>query len=261
MPGHTLPSLVDVMERLLAPDGCPWDREQTLKSLEPYLIEEAHEVIEAIDGGDPARHREELGDLLFQVVFQSALATRQEGFDIDAVIGTIREKLVRRHPHIFGDVQVQDAREQVKVWERVKAEERAEQGQTRRALAGVPRALPSLQRAWRLGEKAGAVGFDWRDAPHVLEKVREEIAEMEQALAAGDRAAIASEIGDVCFSLAQLARHLGFDPETALRETNDRFVRRFQYIEDRLAERGRTTADATADEMEDLWKQAKQALS
>ena len=212
--GESFPSLVAVMERLLAPDGCPWDREQTFESLKSYLLEEAHEVIEAIDSGDANHHREELGDLLFQVVFQAELARSQGRFEVDEVVAAIREKLVRRHPHIFGDAKVSDAAEQVRVWERIKAEERAAKGERAGALCGVPRGLPALQRAWRLGEKAGAVGFDWTTPDAVLDKVREELFELADA---HDRAESVREMGDLLFALAQLSRHLGFDPEDALR--------------------------------------------
>ena len=252
--GDSFPSLVEVMERLLAPDGCPWDREQTFESLKSYLLEEAHEVIEAIDSGDAAHHREELGDLLFQVVFQSALARAQRGFDVDDVVASIRDKLVRRHPHIFGDARVEDAAEQVRVWEKIKAEERAEKGQRGGALDGVPRALPALQRAWRLGEKAGAVGFDWTSPDAVLDKVREEMFELADAR---DRDASIHEMGDVLFALAQLSRHLGFDPEDALRHANERFRRRFEHVEDRLRAEGSAPARAGMERMEALWQEAK----
>jgi nucleoside triphosphate diphosphatase len=255
--GDTFPSLVAVMERLLGPDGCPWDREQTFDSLKSYLLEEAHEVIEAIDSGDARHHLEELGDLLFQVVFQAELARAKERFEVDEVIAAIRDKLVRRHPHIFGDAQVDDAAEQVRVWERIKAAERAEKGQRAGALDGVPRALPALQRAWRLGEKAGAVGFDWAAAGPVMDKVREELAELQEA---PDRAATAREMGDLLFALAQLSRHLGFDPEDALRRANDRFRERFEYVEDRLREDGSAPARAGMERMEALWQAAKAAL-
>jgi len=242
------------MERLLGPDGCPWDREQTFESLKSYLLEEAHEVIEAIDSGDRQHHVEELGDLLFQVVFQAELGRTQERFAIDEVIGAIRDKLVRRHPHIFGDAKVKDAAEQVRVWEKIKAAERAGKGQRGGALEGVPRGLPALQRAWRLGEKAGAVGFDWTSSHAVLEKVREELGELVNAKSPED---VKSEMGDLLFALAQLSRHLGFDPEDALRRANDKFRARFEYIEQRLRAEGSAPAQAGMDRLEALWQEAK----
>jgi MazG family protein len=252
--GDSFSSLVEVMERLLGPDGCPWDREQSFASLKSYLLEEAHEVLEAIDAGDAPHHREELGDLLFQVVFQAALARTQRGFDVDDVVASIRDKLIRRHPHIFGDVRIGSAAEQVRVWEKIKAEERAEKGERGGALDGVPRALPALQRAWRLGEKAGAVGFDWTSADAVLDKVREELFELNDAR---DRSESIREMGDLLFALSQLARHLGFDPEDALRLANARFCKRFEHVEDRLRGQGTSPREAGLERMEALWQEAK----
>ncbi len=257
MAGESFPSLVDVLEKLLAPDGCPWDREQTFQSLKAYLLEEAHELIEAIDGGDADHHREELGDVLFQVIFQAALARREKGFGIDDVIASLRDKLVRRHPHVFAGAQVESAKAQVAVWEKIKSEERAAKGEKRRALRGVPVSLPALQRAWRLGEKASVVGFDWASVRDVMAKVREELAEVDEALARGDGAAAGREIGDLLFAVAQLARLVGVEPEDRLRATIAEFTRRFEFVEDRLASLGRTTRESTQDEMEALWQEAK----
>jgi len=255
--GDSFPSLVSVMERLLGPDGCPWDREQTFETLKSYLLEEAHEVIEAIDSNDIKHHKEELGDLLFQVVFQAELARTQGRFEVDDVILAIRDKLVRRHPHVFGDRKVTDAAEQLRVWERIKAAERADRGQRDGALEGVPVTLPALQRAWRLGEKAGAVRFDWPGADAVMDKVREELRELTEVM--GDREAAAREMGDLLFALAQLSRHLGFDPEDVLRRANERFKRRFEHVEDQLRRQGTTPAAAGPDRMEELWQEAKAA--
>src|SRR5438093_8901666 len=193
---ETFTRLVDLMARLRAPGGCPWDREQTPASLRPYLLEEVYEVLEAIDAGDPAHLRDELGDLLLQIVFQSQLATEAGRFTVADVARAIADKLVRRHPHVFGDVQVRDADEVMRNWRRLKAAEREAKGETG-ALAGVPRALPALVRAEQLGEKAGHVGLDWPDATGVLDKVREELAELEAAIAAGERPAIEHELGDL----------------------------------------------------------------
>src|SRR4051812_36361242 len=180
--------LLDIMDKLRDPGGCPWDREQALRTLTPYLLEEAHEVIEAIESGDAPHHREELGDLLFQIVFQARIAREEGKFDFADVCDGIADKLTRRHPHVFGDVSVSGSGEVVKNWERIKAEERKEKGQApRSAIGGVPVALPALVRAERLTEKAGAVGFDWPDATSVMAKVREELAELSEALEQGDR--------------------------------------------------------------------------
>jgi len=251
--------LVDIMTRLRAPGGCPWDREQTPESLRPYLVEEVYEVLEAIDGGDADAVRDELGDLLLQVVFQSQLAAEAGRFTIADVARAIADKLVRRHPHVFGDVQVRDADEVVRNWRRIKAEERRSKGQDGDLFAGVPSALPALIRAQQLGEKAGHVGLDWPSAAGVLEKVREEQGELEAAMASGDRAAVEHEIGDLLLSIASLARHLDVSPEMALRAANDRFVGRVRRVEADARARGRTLDQLDADELDRLWKMAKSA--
>src|SRR5438309_2617442 len=201
--------LVDIMARLRAPGGCPWDREQTPASLRPYLLEEVYEVLEAIDAGDAAHLRDELGDLLLQIVFQSQLAAEEGRFDAADVARAIAAKLVRRHPHVFGDVQVRDADEVIRNWRRIKSEERRAKGDDHDLFAGVPQALPALLRADQLGEKAGHVGLDWTDAAGVLEKVREEQRELEAAVASADRGAIEHELGDLLLAVASLGRHLG----------------------------------------------------
>jgi MazG family protein len=256
--------LLRIMDKLRDPGGCPWDREQTLRSLTPYLLEEAHEVIEAIESGDAQHHREELGDLLFQVVFQARIAREEGKFDFAAVCEAISDKLTRRHPHVFGDVTVSGSREVVKNWERIKADERKEKGQeARSAIGGVPVSLPALVRAERLTEKAGAVGFDWPDARSVLDKVREELGELEEAMASGApddaqaRARIENELGDLLFALANLGRWVKVHPEEALRGTLRRFENRFQFIEEKLRERGRTPRESNLAEMDALWNEAK----
>jgi len=262
--------LLRIMDRLRDPGGCPWDREQDLRTLTPYLLEEAHEVIEAIEAGDAQHHREELGDLLFQVVFQARIAREEGKFDFAQVCDSISDKLTRRHPHVFGDVSVSGSREVVKNWERIKADERKAKGDApRSAIGGVPVALPALVRAERITEKAAAVGFDWPDLSGVLAKVREELDELEGAIA--ERAAappdgasghdlhgrVEHELGDLLFALANLGRFLKVHPEEALRGTVRRFDIRFQYIEERLRERGRAPRDATLEEMDGLWDEAK----
>jgi MazG family protein len=250
--------LVDLMARLRGPGGCPWDREQTPESLRPYVLEEAYEVLEAIDQGDAHALRDELGDLLLQIVFQSQLAAEAGRFTVADVSRAIADKLVRRHPHVFGDVEVRDADEVMRNWRRLKAAERAAKGETG-ALAGVPRALPALVRAEQLGEKAGQVGLDWPDAAAVLDKVREELAELEAAIAAGDGADTERELGDLLLTLASLGRHLGVSSEMALRGAADRFVRRVERVEAAARARGADLRQLSAEERERLWSAAKLA--
>ena len=230
--GTTLSRLVGVMRRLLAEDGCPWDREQSFETLRKYVLEEACEVIDAIEGGDRAAIREELGDLLLQVVFQAELGRREGAFAIDDVVSAIVEKLVHRHPHVFGDVNVKDSKEVLSNWEKLKAKEKAGRG----VLEGVPRSMPALTRSQRIGEKVARVGFDWADAKGSFEKVNEEIAELAEAVKKDDKAAIEEELGDALFALVNLARHVDVDAEGALRRTIDKFTRRFAHVEQRVKE-------------------------
>ncbi len=248
--------LIAIMTRLLGPGGCPWDQEQTLDSLRPYLIEECYEVLDAIDAGDPSEHTEELGDLLLQIVFQAALAT----IDMRDVILAIGDKLIQRHPHVFGDVEVKNADEVLVNWDKIKIGEKAKKGDTRRgALAGVPRSLPSLHRAHELTRKAAKVGFRWRDPADARAKVNEELAEADEALEHGDEHAIRVEIGDALFALAAWARALGVQPEDALRQADDRFEARFSALEDAFAAEDRVIADADEAELLARWRQLKSA--
>jgi len=262
--------LLRIMDKLRDPGGCPWDREQSLRTLTPYLLEEAHEVIEAIEAGDAQHHKEELGDLLFQVVFQARIACEEGKFDFAQVCDSISEKLTRRHPHVFGEVSVSGSREVVKNWERIKADERKAKGDApRSAIGGVPVGLPALVRAERITEKAAAVGFDWPEIEGVLAKVREELGELEGAIAerggtSSESAAahkmhgrVEQELGDLLFALANLGRVLEAHPEEALRGAVRRFESRFHHIEERLREQGRTPPDATLAEMDRLWDEAK----
>jgi tetrapyrrole methylase family protein / MazG family protein len=262
--------LLRIMDRLRDPGGCPWDREQSLRTLTPYLLEEAHEVIEAIEAGDAQHHKEELGDLLFQVVFQARIAREDGKFDFAQVCDSISDKLTRRHPHVFGDVSVSGSREVVKNWERIKADERkATGGAPRSAIGGVPAGLPALVRAERITEKAAAVGFDWPETSGVLAKVHEELRELEGAIAERSGAAPSSaaahhlhgrvedELGDLLFALANLGRFLKVHPEEALRGAVRRFESRFHRVEERLREQGRTPREATLAEMDRLWDEAK----
>lgn len=263
--GGRLRDLVEIMDRLLAPDGCPWDREQTLETLRPYLIEESYEVLEALDHNDPDAHRDELGDVLFQIVFQSALRAREGRFGIDDVCLSVARKMTVRHPHVFGDAQVGGSADVVRNWGEIKAQELAKAGKKRRTLDGVPAAMPSLLRAQRLGEKAAGVGFDWPDVQGVRDKLDEELAELDAAMAdaATDtpeaRAAVEHELGDVLFTLTRLAAKLGFSPEDALRSATARFTGRFNAMEDRIAGAGRSVRELSLDEMNEHWEAVKRA--
>jgi MazG family protein len=259
-PGASLARLVAVMDALLAPDGCPWDREQTLDSLRPFLLEETYEVLDALERGGAAAHCEELGDLLMQIVFQAALRRADGEFGIDDVVASICDKLVRRHPHVFGGREGVDTADKVLAqWDEIKKAEKRGVAQDGRArtLAGVPRGLPALARAQQLGSKAGRVGFDWPGPDGSLAKVREEVDEVTETIAAGDAAAAHRELGDLLFAVVNLSRKLGVDAETALHDASARFSARFAFIEDRLAERGVAPDQSTLDEMDALWNDAK----
>ena len=254
--GAAVQKLVGLMQRLLGPGGCPWDREQTLETLVPYLVEETYEVVDALADGDVADHREELGDLLLQIVFQSELRFAAGEFGIDDVARGIVEKLVRRHPHVFGDVQVSGSGEVLANWAKVKAAEKAEKGK-HGALHGIPRSAPALLRATRTGEKAGAVGFDFQDPMGPRTKVDEELREFDEARAGGDRDEMQRELGDVLFAVVNLGRKLNLDPESALRGATDRFASRFRHVETTLAAEGRAVADGSLEELDRLWEAAK----
>jgi len=249
-----LQKLLDLVSRLRAPDGCPWDREQGLPNVRAYLLEEAHEVAGAIDGGDWGEIAEELGDLLFQVAFIGRLAEEAGAFSLSQVVDGVYQKMGSRHPHVFGGEVLADAEAVRQAWERRKLKE-----EPRRTglLAGVPPSLPALLAAYRLTQKAAGVGFDWPHADGVLVKAEEEIEELRQALAAGDEESVRDEMGDVLFTLANLARKLGVDPEAALAGTNRKFRTRFAKIEEGLAAQGKTAAEATLAEMDVLWEEAK----
>lgn len=249
-----LQKLLDLVARLRAPDGCPWDREQRLADLRAYLLEEAHEAAGAIDSGDWGELAEELGDLLFQIAFIGRLAEEAGAFSLSQVIDRVHHKMVTRHPHVFGDEVLADSQAVRQAWERRKLRE--EPGRAS-LLAGVPASLPALLAAYRLTQKAAGVGFDWPDAGAVLAKVDEETAELREALGSGDREAMREEVGDLLFTLANLARKLDVDPEAALAGTNRKFRHRFEQVEKGLAARGKSTAEATLDEMDALWEAAK----
>jgi MazG family protein len=243
--------------RLRAPGGCPWDREQTLESLRTYIVEEAYEVVDALGRADQATLAGELGDLLFQIVFVADIAREKGWFDIDEVCSTVHAKMVRRHPHVFGSVEVSGAAEVVQNWEAIKQQERAKGG----ALAGVPQHLPALLKALRVTEKASAVGFDWQRVDDVLVKLDEEVEELKQELkrtqSPRSDARVRAELGDVLFVIANIARQLGIDPEVALQETNAEFSRRFATMEERARELGKGLAELSLAELDELWEAAK----
>jgi MazG family protein len=249
--------LLSIMERLRGPGGCPWDREQTLHSLRPYVLEETYEVLEAIDAGDVREHREELGDLLLQIVFQAQLRREEGAFDFADVADAISGKLVSRHPHVFGDVEVKDAEGVLRQWAALKREEKRKKGGGHSVLEGVPREMPALARADRLTEKASRIGFDWPDAGGARTKVDEELGELDRAIASGDRPEIEHELGDALFALANLARKLSVPPEEALRGAISRFVSRFEHVERELERRGVPHGGSTLAEMDAIWDEAK----
>jgi ATP diphosphatase len=265
-PSRDIGRLLEIMAALRTPGtGCPWDLEQSFSTIAPYTLEEAYEVADAIARGDLADLREELGDLLLQVVFHARMAQEQGSFDFGGVVEAITEKLIRRHPHVFGEARDLSSRQVEGLWDRIKGEEKAERAarggkpDETGALAGVPLALPALTRALKLQAKAGKVGFDWNDPMAVLSKIREECDEIEAEIASGDRQKAAAEVGDLLFAVVNLARHLDADPEAILRTANQKFSRRFSSIEQALAAQGRRPQDATLAEMDALWDAAKAA--
>src|SRR6267142_178842 len=249
--------LLDIMHRLRGPGGCPWDREQTRTSLKPYLIEETYEVLEAIESGGPEALREELGDLLFQVVFHAEIAAERGEFTMADLLAHVGAKMVSRHPHVFGDASVQTPGQALAQWETIKQEEAAARGRRRSVIDGVPRALPALVRAQRIQSKAARVKFDWPDAAAAWAKVEEEMRETSAALAAGDRGRLADELGDVLFSLVNVARLSSLDAEDVLQGAIEKFRRRFTTMEDELNASGKSVASVSAEELERSWEAAK----
>lgn len=262
LPADPMARLIAIMAWLRHPErGCPWDRDQNFASIAPYTIEEAYEVADAIDRGNMPDLREELGDLLLQVVYHARMAEEEGAFAFADVAAAISRKMIDRHPHVFGSQSVPDAAAQTVAWEAVKAAERASKAAPETSvLDGVARALPALMRAEKLQKRAARVGFDWGAPGPVIDKIEEEIGELRAEVAAGAPAErLTDEIGDVLFAVANLARHLQIDPEVALRATNDKFTRRFRHVEQALKAQGRSPEAASLDEMEALWVEAKQA--
>jgi MazG family protein len=257
MAKRSFDDLVQLMTTLRGPDGCPWDRKQTLPDLKPYVIEEAYEVVDAIDRDDRAGLLEEVGDLLLEAVFIAEI-TREEGtFDIFDSITAIHDKLVRRHPHVFGDVEANDAETVLVNWEKLKQAER--QAENKSLLAGVPQSMPALLKASRLTEKAARVGFDWRRTDDVFDKIDEEVAELREAVASGDTAHVQEEIGDLLFTIANIARKVNVNAEEALQAANRKFMSRFQSMEGAVRERGQNLDQLELEEMDELWDEAKLA--
>ncbi|HXZ67806.1 MAG TPA: nucleoside triphosphate pyrophosphohydrolase [Alphaproteobacteria bacterium] len=255
---RNMDALLEIMRALRAPDGCPWDREQNFASIAPYTVEEAYEVADAIDRRDFSALKSELGDLLFQAVYHAQMAEEERLFSFADIVQSIAEKLIRRHPHVFGSAKIETAADQTAHWEVVKAAERGDAGH-RSVLDDVPLALPALLRAEKLMNRAARVGFFWDRPESVIAKIREETEELVQEVERGETEKAAEEFGDVLFVLANLARHLGINPEEALRRTNAKFERRFRFLEERLREQGREVQGTSLTELEALWQEAKHA--
>lgn len=268
-PSRNIDRLLEIMAALRDPEtGCPWDVEQNFRSIMPYTLEEAYEVLDAIERDDMDDLREELGDLLLQVVFHARMAEEQGSFDFGNVVEAITHKMIRRHPHVFGDAEARSAGMAKGSWNRIKAEEKAERAERRANLGldtsesngfldDIPNAFPALVRALKLQQKAAKVGFDWSEAAPILDKISEETAELKEAMAAQDKANIAEEYGDLLFAMVNLGRHLEIDAETALISANEKFKRRFHFIEKTLDEAGNSLDSASLEEMEDIWTEAK----
>jgi MazG family protein len=256
--GEKFQKLVDIMARLRAPGGCPWDREQTFDSIKPYTLEETYEVLDAIDRRAWDELAEELGDFMLQAVFYAQMAADQKLFRIDDALDAINRKLIRRHPHVFGDQSAETGDDVKRIWGQVKAEEKKDQGRERDGLlAPVPRALPALVEAQQISSRAAAAGFDWENPEQVLDKLHEELGEFAEARRLASHDELENEMGDLLFVLVNLARFVKVDPEQALRRTNAKFRQRFAYIERKLAERGKKLEDSNIGEMETLWQEAK----
>ncbi len=256
--GEKFQKLVDLMSRLRAPDGCPWDREQTLESIKPYTLEETYEVLDAIDRQDWNELAEELGDFMLQAVFLAQIGHERGLFSIEDALDAINRKLIRRHPHVFGDESAETAGDVKRIWGEIKAEEKKVKANAPAGLlGGVPRAMPALVEAQQITSRAAGVGFDWENPDQVLDKLHEELREFDEARRNASHNVLEDGLGDLLFVLVNLARFVKVDPEQALRRTNTKFRERFAYIEKKLAERGRGPKDSNIEEMEALWQEAK----
>jgi len=249
--------LLQVLKRLRAPDGCPWDREQTPDTIKKYMIEEAYELYEAIDTDDSQEVKEELGDLFFLLLFLADLYNEKGEFSLSDSLSAIKEKMIRRHPHIFGDVKVRNSKDVVANWQAIKGQEQEKKGKKKSSLGNLPLALPALQRAFRLGERASRVGFDWNKPEEVLEKLKEEMAELEAAMKSKDKDAIEDELGDLLFTAANLSRKLDMNPEEVLKKALAKFVKRFEQMEEQIRGKGLEMKDMDIEELESYWQEVK----
>ena len=254
---NEIKQLIEVLNRLRAPDGCPWDREQTPDTIKKYILEEAYELYEAIEKRDPSEVEEELGDLFFLLLFLADLYEEKGLFKFSSSLSKIREKMIRRHPHIFGNIKVDGAQDVINNWQAIKGEEAKEKGKKKSILGNLPLALPALQRAFRLGERASRVGFDWKDEKDVFEKLNEEIEELKEAISKGDENKIQDELGDLLFTCANLSRKLGFSPEDTLKLSLNKFVKRFHKMEEEIAKDGMEISELDIDTLERYWQSIK----
>ncbi|RMF98002.1 MAG: nucleoside triphosphate pyrophosphohydrolase [Candidatus Schekmanbacteria bacterium] len=250
---------VEIMKRLRAPDGCPWDREQTRESLKPYLIEEAYEVLEAIDNGEANKLKEELGDLLLQTVFHAQIAEEEGKFTIKDVLQYLNEKLIRRHPHVFDEKKVDSAKEVLSNWEEIKRQE-GNNKNNKSILSSIPKSLPALLYAYTLQKRAARVGFDWDSVEGAMDKLDEELSEFKKAMKSGSKGELEDEIGDILFSLVNVCRFYKLHPEEALKKTCLKFVKRFRFIEEKAKERGKKIENMTLEEMDNLWEESKRKI-
>ncbi len=255
---YSFEDLVKIMEILRSPEGCPWDREQTHSSLLPYLIEETYEVVDAVERGSDEELKEELGDLLLQVVFHSQIAKEEGKFSIEDVVDSISRKLINRHPHVFGEREdIKTAQDVLNEWDKLKEKE----GKRRKSLLdGIPKSMPAFERAYKLQKRAEKVGFDWKNFKGIKEKLLEELEEIERELETGDRKKLEEEVGDLLFMAVNLTRFLGFHPEKALRKANEKFERRFRFMEEKAKEEGRDISKMNLEELENLWQEAKEKI-
>ena len=258
--GEAFQRLVDIMRRLRGPGGCPWDREQTIRSLRGFLLEETYEVLDAIDNDDHQTLRGEIGDLLFEGVFLAQIESDEGRFEVSDSLREIADKLIRRHPHVFATAEgVDTPGKVVEQWEQIKAREQTDAGKKRALLSGVPKSMPALLRAHEIGTRVAAVGFDWARTADVVDKIEEEVAELREAVANEGLARAEEEMGDLLFSIANLARKLGIEPESALRKANDKFTKRFTAVEATFEQRGGSVHEATLEQMEEVWGEVKRS--
>jgi ATP diphosphatase len=256
--GEEFQKLVDIMARLRGPGGCPWDREQTLESLRGFVLEETYEVLDAIDRADHQGLCGEIGDLLFEGVFLAQIETDERRFSVSDSLRHVSNKLIRRHPHVFGETSgISTPGQVLEQWEQIKTREQQDKGDKKRLLAGVPKAMPALARANEIGTRVAAVGFDWAKTEDVVAKIEEEVAELREAAAHQGRERAEEEMGDLLFSIANLARKLGIEPESALRKANEKFTKRFTALEETFEQRDQSIHDATLEQMEEVWQQIK----